>query len=654
MAEPLYAHEDESGSDELEIIEYEDGRPGEIRRLPKRTHGLMSAPRLLEIHSNTNIDVPGPLIALQDEEKALGYWPRRLLHVPTMTSYEWTTGACYGGIPNPLYNAISYTWGRWKLAEDTSVNSAALVVRNIEWKIPRIDPSCFSVMDFESAIKTACATHEDPNGLTSFPAVDFLWLDVACIDQRPSNPRSMAEVGRQASIFKGAQTVLVWMHSLDHDTLRICCENTSAPAAKEDDNEFASLCRSTLRLLKDPWFSSLWTLQEAFLRLDALLISKDASVVTITRDWKDDRGEHQRGSATIDLVEVFEETTAIVKSATFRRVLGAHDSATAACELWRVRVSEELERAGVLTLTLLNPLVTYLAAQKRNVSRVVDQIYAIQQIFNFRLGSTAVHRDTAIDPKEGTDYTVDELQDQLGEQLLLHHAVLSQCHVYTKCTPFGKAWRVNDSSIVVSEWHEALAQRDGDRYPDPPTVWLNGSEVCENYCRFDVYPYDGSIWGQFEGRICPFEVFHRANMEYEADCIMTQPYAEDKAHSFFNIWLDECETVEQLNLPFLREDGLHFIACREQRRVAKELAIQLSPSLHVLILGRELSYGRSGGEMLGMLLYWFPDGPLKYWRRIGICKWMLSHMTFAGVHHKMKPWFEGESEDWSITKGIFG
>jgi hypothetical protein len=34
--------------------------------------------------------------------------------------------------------------------------------------------------------------------------VEFVWLDVACIDQRANELRSAAEIGRQAAIFNGA------------------------------------------------------------------------------------------------------------------------------------------------------------------------------------------------------------------------------------------------------------------------------------------------------------------------------------------------------------------------------------------------------------------------------------------------------------------
>src|SRR6516162_6076317 len=42
-----------------------------------------------------------------------GRWPRRLLHVKTMTSYCWKEGNVYGGVREPRYHAITYTWGRF-------------------------------------------------------------------------------------------------------------------------------------------------------------------------------------------------------------------------------------------------------------------------------------------------------------------------------------------------------------------------------------------------------------------------------------------------------------------------------------------------------------------------------------------------------------
>lgn len=39
--------------------------------------------------------------SLDEEEVALGSWPRRLLHVKSLTSYEWQLGNVYGGVAAP-------------------------------------------------------------------------------------------------------------------------------------------------------------------------------------------------------------------------------------------------------------------------------------------------------------------------------------------------------------------------------------------------------------------------------------------------------------------------------------------------------------------------------------------------------------------------
>lgn len=41
-------------------------------------------------------------------------WPRRLLHVPTMTSHQRYREDTYNGEKAPSYNVLSYTWGRFQ------------------------------------------------------------------------------------------------------------------------------------------------------------------------------------------------------------------------------------------------------------------------------------------------------------------------------------------------------------------------------------------------------------------------------------------------------------------------------------------------------------------------------------------------------------
>src|SRR5437667_11978530 len=68
-------------------------------------------------------------------------WPRRLLHVPSMTSFKWQPGNSYGGHKEPKYVALSYTWGRWALDERTKPDFKPLQIQGVPWLIPRVDPS---------------------------------------------------------------------------------------------------------------------------------------------------------------------------------------------------------------------------------------------------------------------------------------------------------------------------------------------------------------------------------------------------------------------------------------------------------------------------------------------------------------------------------
>lgn len=92
-------------------------------------------------------------------------WPLRLLHVPSMTSYENREDNTYNGEKEPQYNALSYTWGRWKIE-----NGPVLEIHGTTWKIPSIHSDAFSVAQFQTCINLASQ------------GVDFLWLDIACID----------------------------------------------------------------------------------------------------------------------------------------------------------------------------------------------------------------------------------------------------------------------------------------------------------------------------------------------------------------------------------------------------------------------------------------------------------------------------------------
>lgn len=90
---------------------------------------------------------------IEIEEQALGNWPRRLLYLPTMTSYAWQSGNVYGPVKSPEYNAITYTWGRWKLGDGTKLHVRALEIHRIAWNVPRIDEDHFTATEMYNVLQ---------------------------------------------------------------------------------------------------------------------------------------------------------------------------------------------------------------------------------------------------------------------------------------------------------------------------------------------------------------------------------------------------------------------------------------------------------------------------------------------------------------------
>jgi hypothetical protein len=100
------------------------------------------------------------------------------------------------------------------------------------------------------------------------------------------------EIGHQGKMFQGALEVYVWLftHSPEavykkRDALE--AEADSWPFEYDWDLGVSALVTEGYIefLLSDPWFSSPWTLQEAFLRQDAILLAPDGTRLRKTHPW---------------------------------------------------------------------------------------------------------------------------------------------------------------------------------------------------------------------------------------------------------------------------------------------------------------------------------------------------------------------------------
>jgi hypothetical protein len=184
----------------------------------------------------------------------------------------------------PEYVAISHTWGRWP-------TSYPIPVEGVPWKVPQ--NTRFRVDDVAHILSQV------PGGL------GYIWFDLVCIPQDGSDIGAR-EIARQAKIFRGAKYAIAWLNTIEnldglfsgmawkalHSlTFSINADKERQTAAirsawvmfsehgsglylpRPDDRDFR-------KWSLNPWFTSLWTLQEICLRPDMWICVKDWSYLS--------------------------------------------------------------------------------------------------------------------------------------------------------------------------------------------------------------------------------------------------------------------------------------------------------------------------------------------------------------------------------------
>lgn len=604
-------------------------------------------------------------------------WPDRLLHVPTMTSYQCEIvqgrGAKYGEYWGPRFYALSYTWGRWELQDHERTEVLALPVKNIPWAVPRIDPDRFTATQFEQVLRNITTNIVRNHGCTSWTTPEFVWLDVACIDQRPNSPLKAQEIGRQAVIFRGAEKVFVWLHGLEPAVLSqalldlyIANSEATFPRSPRSsglekrgevlrgDEAFLSRAVTCVEsLLADPWFSSLWTLQEAFLAPTSGLVDKDG--VVSVRSWAPE--------VAISLSDVASSCETLAKisarsAATKRRAMNAPSPL-------EYTLVDLVERSGLVTMRQRNPMILYTLASKRTTREPCDRIYGIMQVFGFRLGSSAAE----IDPD--ATFTLPELETQLGAELLRELPLMSQLPVHTELIPFGQAWRVHRSSVMPDLARELP-------YYHTSSIWGRFEATCD----LSTTTQDDTTWARFDGPMLSFNrlmevcrTVNEAGLYRYRDTV--RGYDLDPAgESCFQLALDVSEAT--LRSSYLETQKLWQIPlqCEEQHRTASELQKAYGDhQIQVLLLGQFMDerrdrwdFDRTKDENLYCFEKWNvgillskPDiltpassygrGP---WRRLGIVIWDLMNNVLSGRADEEQQVLLGENKSWDKMEGLFG
>ncbi|KAL8365223.1 hypothetical protein RB595_004159 [Gaeumannomyces hyphopodioides] len=419
------------------------------------------------------------------------YWPRRLLHIKTRKSIVRHTSNEYqdpesGEVHRePRFSILTYTWGRWELKRQGKTGPALEV--HTDWEIPAIDPEHFTVDAFDKVI----------TALGAGGTIQWVWLDVACIDQREESPDMAEEIGHQASIFNKAARVYAWLSHLSTAELasstagiteygleirdHIDCGKTGSDNALHEST--AHLKAALQTFFSDPWFSSLWTLQEIVLARDAIALSREAEAVRWDKD-------HYLFFVMIinvcqniyqDMQDLERKARQSTQRSMYSQAMAAPPdphAATLAADVGFIK--DLLLRAGFYYLFSDNPNVQYGTAKYRQTLRDEDRIYAITQIYNLKVGKSArPTQDPSLHPK------LDELQIEFAAAINQRCPILGQFFSHTSELVPENTWCITTSSTVPDH---LMTYRD----PRPQCQFLphglGVAKVRGRYCQlFELY-----------------------------------------------------------------------------------------------------------------------------------------------------------------------
>jgi hypothetical protein len=482
-----------------------------------------------------------------------------------MTSFERAGKSTYSIATAPEYNILSYTWGRWKLSSGPSLS-----VQGLSWSVPAVNPSHFSVSAFQRVISHIGAQD-----------TSFLWVDIACIDQT-NTAIKMSEVGKQAAIFNRARNAYIWLSHLEEGQLRRYMQ--ALETGSRDASVAGTSCvlrpgwvKSMIALFKglllDPWFSSLWTLQEAFLRRDAVLLSREGRV----------------GGTLFD---VLAWAAGIYREALYYSEVygGKHDDRVDRTDIQTLM--DLIMNAGLYSLYCDNPIVLYSVARYRRTRHPLDRIYAIMQVYGLRLGQSA-------EPEK--DFTLENLEDQLGIELNRRASIRAQLYVFTTPQEVGHGWRISPFTYVPEPMRSVIEKRSS--------------------CTFDLSPVtmQGRTWGYFRSRCATF----RALAEKWLAASSRPSRHTGAILPAQRICLDATDLYTDQDIPKnLR--ALNPIRDERQNLLTERLIAHFGGErLRVLLLG--VLMGHSAGKLMetsvGLMVVPCEEKGSKYWRRLGIVLW---------------------------------
>lgn len=170
---------------------------------------------------------------------------------------------------NCIYEAISYTWGTPEFSETLLLHEAH-------------GSNTDSGQEEEPPPKAFHITRNLHSGLLRFRdavKVRRLWVDAVCINQSDDVEKSI-QIPLMEKIYSRAKRVLVWLgstFSLEEQHLALFSQWSrrtprskinASPEIQQDVEKWVIAIKQVLRL---PWFTRLWIVQEAVVNVDVLL-----------------------------------------------------------------------------------------------------------------------------------------------------------------------------------------------------------------------------------------------------------------------------------------------------------------------------------------------------------------------------------------------
>lgn len=389
--------------------------------------------------------------------------------------------------------------------------------------------------------------------------------------------------------------------------------------------DWARTARASLDdLFVDPWFTSLWTLQEAFLCPQAYLVPLEATPMCAHSYQRLDLPATLGSLCTLaaTLHETVERQRVIVEG---KWQLDKTNAELSKQVKYLSEIGGMILQRGLAALASRSPMALYSVAQYRRTRNDQDRVYGIQQVFGLSLGASVPGKSN-VDPKKFNRFV---LEDQLGAALVERYPVASQLHVFTEPVEQGRGWRISGSSLVPeldiksSIWDLRFKQR----------------------CRISTQKIQGQRWGVFDGQMCDFArlstawkdahdrqslvriLEEKSPQQVILDTVLKRKMADGDPEGL--VW----SGARAHQKPVPRGAGQHRLASALLSAVIEAfegelpVVLLLGSFTDVCLIGEQVERGNR--YYVGLILTRIKAEVLGYWKRLGICIWQYEYNGFV-------------------------